>query len=125
MAIKPVLANANTCMMVSGAANAITEGDTKGLVWRFQAKATDWGPAMAQAMLSRGWKTVSILAQQNPFVIPMIEPAKKTFAAAGAKVLDTVIYNPHQPSYPAELQRLFGPTPSPQPPISLALPTDF
>jgi Periplasmic binding protein len=37
MAIKPVLVNANTCMMVSGAANAITDGDTKGLVWRFQA----------------------------------------------------------------------------------------
>ena len=76
MAIKNPLIQANTCMMVSGAANAITEGDTKGLVWRYQAKATDWGPGMAKAMLSRGWKNVSILAQQNPFVIPMIEPAK-------------------------------------------------
>src|SRR5262249_17898788 len=72
------------------------------------------GPAMAQAMLSRGWKTVSILAQQNPFVIPMIEPAKKTFAAAGTKVLDTVIYNPDQPSYRAERQRLFGTNPTPE-----------
>jgi branched-chain amino acid transport system substrate-binding protein len=114
MAIKPVLINANTCMMVSGAANAITDGDTKGLVWRFQAKATDWGPGMAQAMLSRGWKTVSILAQQNPFVIPMIEPAKKTFAAGGVKVLDTVVYNPDQPSYRAEVQRIFGANPAPE-----------
>jgi branched-chain amino acid transport system substrate-binding protein len=125
MAIKPVLISANTCMMVSGAANAITEGDTKGLVWRFQAKATDWGPAMAQAMLSRGWKTVSILAQQNPFVIPMIEPAKKTFAAGGAKVLDTVVYNPDQPSYRAEVQRIFGANPPPQAVMCLGLLTDF
>ena len=43
MAIKPVLVNANTCMMVSGAANAITEGDTKGLVWRFQARPPTGG----------------------------------------------------------------------------------
>ena len=41
--------------------------------------------------------TLAILAQQNPFVIPMIEPAKKVFAAGGVKVLDTVIYNPDQP----------------------------
>ena len=61
MAIKNVLIQANACMMVSGAANAITDGDTKGLVWRYQAKATDWGPAMAQAMISRKWKSISIL----------------------------------------------------------------
>jgi branched-chain amino acid transport system substrate-binding protein len=125
MAIKPVLINANICMMVSGAANAITEGDTKGLVWRFQAKATDWGPGMAKAMISRGWKTVSILAQQNPFVIPMIDPAKKQFAAAGVKVLDTVVYNPDQPSYRAEVQRVFGASPAPEAVMCLGLLTDF
>ena len=125
MAIKPVLINANICMMVSGAANAITEGDTKGLVWRFQAKATDWGPGMAKAMISRGWKTVSILAQQNPFVIPMIDPPKKQFAAAGVKVLDTVLYNPDQPSYRAGVQRIFGASPAPQAVMCLGLLTDF
>jgi branched-chain amino acid transport system substrate-binding protein len=125
MAIKPVLISAITCMMVSGAANAITDGDTKGLVWRYQAKATDWGPAMAKAMLSRNWKTVSILAQQNPFVFPMIEPAKKTFAEGGAKVLDTVIYNPDQPSYRAEVQRIFGARPTPEAVMCLGLLTDF
>lgn len=77
MAIKPVLIGSNTCMMVSGAANAITAGDTKGLVFRYQAKATNWGSGMAQAMVARKYKTISILAQQNAFVIPMIEPAKR------------------------------------------------
>lgn len=125
MAIKNVMIQSNTCMMVSGAANAITEGDTKGLVWRYQAKATDWGPGMAKAMLSRGWKNVSILAQQNPFVIPMIEPAKKTFAEAGGKVMDTVIYNPDQPSYRAEVQRVFGGARPPEAVMCLGLLTDF
>ena len=125
MAVKNVLIQANTCMMVSGAANAITDGDTRGLVWRYQAKATDWGPAMAQAMISRGWKSVSILAQQNPFVGPMIEPAKRTFAAAGVKTLDTVVYNPDQPSYRAEVQKIFGASPAPEAVMCLGLLTDF
>jgi branched-chain amino acid transport system substrate-binding protein len=125
MAIKNVLVQANTCMMVSGAANAITDGDTKGLVWRYQAKATDWGPGMARAMISRQWKTVSILAQQNPFVIPMIEPAKKEFEKAGMKVLDSVVYNPDQPSYRAEVQRIFGASPAPEAVMCLGLLTDF
>lgn len=125
MAIKNVLIQANCCMMVSGAANAITDGDTKGLVWRYQAKATDWGPGMAQAMLSRGWKKVSILAQQNAFVIPMIEPAKKVFEAAGGSVTDTVIYNPDQPSYRAEVQRIFGAANPPEAVMCLGLLTDF
>jgi branched-chain amino acid transport system substrate-binding protein len=125
MAVKNVLIQSNTCMMVSGAANAITEGDTKGLVWRYQAKATDWGPAMARAMISRGWKNISILAQQNPFVGPMIDPAKKTFAEAGGKVIDTVIYNPDQPSYRAEVQKIFGASPAPEAVMCLGLLTDF
>jgi branched-chain amino acid transport system substrate-binding protein len=125
MAIKPVLVGANTCMMVSGAANAITEGDTKGLVFRYQAKATNWGSGMAQAMVSRKYKTISILAQQNAFVIPMIEPAKKVFEKAGVKVLDTVIYNPDQPSYRAEVQRIFGANPAPDAVMCLGLLTDF
>lgn len=125
MAIKPVLINSNTCMMVSGAANAITEGDTKGLVWRYQAKATNWGAGMAQAMVERKYKTVSFLAQQNAFVAPMMEPAKKVFEKAGVKVLDTVIYNPDQPSYRAEVQRIFGRNPAPDAVMCLGLLTDF
>ena len=108
VAVRPVALQANACLMVSGAANAITEGDTKGLIWRFQAKATDWGPGMARAMVTRGWKNVSILAQQNAFVLPMIDPAKAEFAKSGGKVFDTVIYNPNQPSYRAEVQRVFN-----------------
>lgn len=125
MAIKNVLVQANCCMMVSGAANAITDGETKGLVWRYQAKATDWGPGMAKAMLSRGWRKVAILAQQNAFVIPMIEPAKKEFEKAGGKVIDTVVYNPDQPSYRAEVQRIFGAADPPEAVMCLGLLTDF
>jgi branched-chain amino acid transport system substrate-binding protein len=125
VAIKNVTIQAGACLMVSGAANAITEGDTKGLVWRFQAKATDWGPGMAKAMISRGWTKTSILAQQNAFVIPMIEPAKAEFQRAGGKVFDTVVYNPNQPSYRAEVQRIFNTKNGLDAVMCLGLLTDF
>jgi branched-subunit amino acid ABC-type transport system permease component len=78
-----------------------------------------------KAMISRKWKTVSILAQQNPFVIPMIEPAKKEFEKAGVKVLDSVVYNPDQPSYRAEVQRIFGASSAAEVGMCLGLLTDF
>jgi hypothetical protein len=55
----------------------------------------------------------------------MIEPAKKQFAASGVKVLDTVLYNPDQPSYRAEVQRIFGASPAPDAVMCLGLLTDF
>lgn len=125
VAIKNVTLAANACLMVSGAANAITEGDTRGLVWRYQAKATDWGPGMARAMISRGWTKTSILGQQNPFIIPMIEPAKTEFQKAGGKVFDTVIYNPGQPSYRAEVQKIFNSSNPLDAVMCLGLLTDF
>ena len=108
LAAKPILVAANKVMMVSAAANAITEGETKGLVWRFQAKSTQWGPAGAKVMHSLGLKSVALLAQQNAFVIAMIEPFKAEMAKLGGTVTQTVVYNPDQPSYRAEVEKVFG-----------------
>ena len=109
--------------MVSAAANAITEGETKGLVWRFQAKSTQWGPAGAKVMHSLGLKKVALLAQQNAFVVAMIEPFKAEMAKLGGAVTQTVVYNPDQPSYRAEVEKIFGP--EPEGVFCLSLLTDF
>ena len=50
LAAKPLILAANKVQMVSAAANGITDGDTKGLVYRFQAKSSQWGPAGAKVM---------------------------------------------------------------------------
>ncbi len=55
----------------------------------------------------------------------MIEPAKKEFAKSGGRVLDTVVYNPDQPSYRAEVQRIFGAARPPEAVMCLGLLTDF
>src|SRR5271156_5471325 len=123
LAAKPIILAANKVHMVSAAADAITEGDTKGLVWRFQAKSTQWGPAGAKVMASLGLKKVAVLAQQNPFVNAMIEPFKAEMAKLGGTVTQVVAYNPDQPSYRAEVEKAFGPEPDGV--FCLALLTDF
>jgi branched-chain amino acid transport system substrate-binding protein len=50
LATKPLIIAANKVQMVSSAADAITDGDTKGLVYRFQAKSSQWGPAGAKVV---------------------------------------------------------------------------
>lgn len=123
LAAKPIIIAANKVQMVSAAADAITDGDTKGLVWRFQAKSTQWGPAGAKVMANLGPKKVAVLAQQNPFVNAMIEPFKAEMAARGGTVTQVVAYNPDQPSYRAEVEKVFGP--EPEGVFCLSLLTDF
>jgi branched-chain amino acid transport system substrate-binding protein len=123
LAARPITLAANKVMMVSAAANAITEGETKGLVWRFQAKSTQWGPAGAKVMHDLGLGKVALLAQQNAFVIAMIEPFKAEMAKLGGTVTQTVLYNPDQPSYRAEVEKVFGPEPDGV--FCLSLLTDF
>lgn len=123
LATKPLILTANKVQMVSASANGITDGDTKGLVYRFQAKSSQWGPAGAKVMTSMNLKKVTILAQQNPFVISMIEPFKTEMTARGGIVTDVVLYNPDQASYRAEVEKAFGP--EPEGVFCLSLLTDF
>jgi len=123
LAAKPLILAANKVQMVSAAANGITDGDTKGLVYRFQAKSSQWGPAGAKVMAGMNLKKVTILAQQNPFVISMIEPFKAEMAKLGGQVTDVVLYNPDQASYRAEVEKAFGP--EPEGVFCLPLLTDF
>ncbi len=123
LAARPLILAADKVMMVSASADAITQGDTKGLVWRFQARSTQWGPAGAKVMQSIGAKRVAILAQQNPFVLAMIDPFKAEMARQGGTVTQTVLYNPDQSSYRAEVERAFGP--EPEAVFCLSLLTDF
>lgn len=123
LAAKPLILAANKVQMVSASANAITDGDTRGLVWRFQAKSTQWGPAGARVMAGLNLKKVTILAQQNPFVVAMIEPFKAEMAKLGGTVLDVIQYNPDQSFYRAEVEKAFGAEPDGV--FCLSLLTDF
>ncbi|SEU35737.1 ABC transporter substrate-binding protein [Stigmatella erecta] len=111
LAVKPIALQYNTALFVSCSANELTSGDTKGLIWRFQARATHWGTVIARSMLKQGIKTVSVLALQSPFVGSMVAPFEEHFRAHGGQILETVRYNPDQPSYRAEVEQVFSKQP--------------
>lgn len=111
MSSRPIVVQNKVVLMVSSAANAITEGDNQGYVWRFQMKATDWGIVISRAAIRLGFKTFGILGLQNAFVLPIMKVFEEQMKGAGRKVLDSLIYNPEQPSYRAEVERIFGKKP--------------
>jgi len=108
MASKQLILDADKVMMVSCAANDVTEQPHGGRIWRFQAKSSQWGPAGAKIMLGKGEKRVAILAQQNPFIISMLDSFKSEIERGGGEIIKEVIYNPDQPSYRAEVEQVFG-----------------
>lgn len=108
MSIKPITLERNLALLISGAADQITEGDNKGLVWRFQARGRDWGTVIARAMLKDGIRKVSMLGLQNPFTSGMVGPFVAEMKNGGGEVLDLTYYNPNQPSYRAEVEKVFG-----------------
>jgi branched-chain amino acid transport system substrate-binding protein len=112
MSSRPIAIQNKTVLMVSSAANAITEGDTQGYVWRFQMKATDWGIVISRATIDKlGFKSVGVMGLQNAFVLPIMKVFEERMKAAGRQVVDSLIYNPEQPSYRAEVERIFGKKP--------------
>ncbi len=111
MSSRPIVVQNKVVLMVSSAANAITEGDSQGYVWRFQMKATDWGIVISRAALRLGFKSVGILGLQNAFVLPIMKVFEEQMKAAGRQVVDALVYNPEQPSYRAEVERVFGKKP--------------
>jgi len=108
---RPIAIQNKVVLMVSSAANAITEGDTQGFVWRFQMKATDWGIVIGRAVQRLGYKTVGVMGLQNAFVLPIMKGVEEILKGAGRNVVDSLIYNPEQPSYRAEVERIFGKKP--------------
>ena len=111
MAIKPLAIERGVPILVGGSADEVTQGDNKGLVWRFQSNGRDWGKAFGNAATKDGHKTASVLALQTPFTLSLVQPFIKTFEASGGKILDVVYYSPGQPSYRAEVEKVFSKNP--------------
>lgn len=111
MSSRPIAIQNKVVLMVSSAADAITEGGSDGYVWRFQMKATDWGIVISRATEKLGFKTFGVMGLQNAFVLPIMRVFEQNMTKGGRKVLDSLIYNPEQPSYRAEVERIFGKKP--------------
>ena len=111
LAVRPLALEKNVVLTLLGAADEATEGDTKGLVWRFQAKASSWGAPAARAILNGGYKRIGLLQLQNPFVAGMIPAFATTIENGGAKIVSNVEFKPDQPSYRAEIEKVYAADP--------------
>ena len=92
MAIKPITLERGVPLLVSGSGDEVTQGDNKGLVYRFQARGSDWGPVFARAIHKAGGRRASVLALQTPFTLSLANPFAETFKAQGGEILDVVYY---------------------------------
>ncbi|MDQ2140965.1 ABC transporter substrate-binding protein [Alcaligenaceae bacterium B3P038] len=108
MAIKPLTIERGVPLLVGGSGDEVTQGDNKGLVYRFQARGADWGPTFARAIKQAGGKKASVLALQTPFTLSLANPFVETFKQGGGEILDVVYYNPNQASYRAEVEKVFS-----------------
>lgn len=111
LAVRPVALEKNVALLPVGSADELTEGDNKGLVWRFQTNGKNWGQAFANVAYKDGAKTASILVLQTPFTLSTVKPFAERFTQQGGKVLDTLYFNPNQPSYRAEVEKIFSKKP--------------
>lgn len=106
LAVKPIAIEKGVILTTNGSADEITQGDNKNLVWRFQTNGKDWGDAFGKAFVKDGVKTASVLVLQTPFTLSTIQPFKDTFTAGGGKVLEEIPFNPGQPSYRVEVDKI-------------------
>lgn len=111
LAVRPVALEKGVALLPNGSADELTQGDTKGLVWRFQTNGKGWGEAFANVAASDGAKTASILVLQTPFTLSTVQPFADRFKETGGQILDIVYFNPNQPSYRTEVEKIFGKNP--------------
>lgn len=106
LAVAPLAIQAGIVQMHTSGADAITNLDSKGLVWRFQPEARWTGAAIAAAAKVEGWKTAAAAARNDPSGVSTIESFTSAFEKNGGSVLEKVTYTPEQSSYSSDVRKL-------------------
>ena len=113
LAVIPLINDANIFLMNTSGAPALSvpPANAKGLSYRFQATNDRFGRAFAELCQKEGFKRPATMAFNNASGIGNTEGFKKAWEAKGGKVLEAVVYEPNQPSYRAELQKVLAAKP--------------
>jgi len=111
LAVRPLTLEKNVVLTTLASADEATEGNTRGLVWRFQARASDWGEPAARCILKGGYKKIGLLRLQNPFVNSVTSRFLQSIEERGGKVVSNVEFKPDQPSYRAEIEKVYAAEP--------------
>jgi branched-chain amino acid transport system substrate-binding protein len=113
LAVVPLTNDANMILMnTSGApALSIPPANAKGLSYRFQATNDRFGRAFAEIAVKEGYKRAATMAFNNASGIGNTEGFRKAWEAKGNKVVENVVYEPSQPTYRSELQKILAARP--------------
>jgi len=107
----PLTDAANIIQMNTSGAPAISNLDTKDLVWRYQATNDRFGQAFAEICKKNGYKRPATMAFNNASGLGNTQGFTKAWEAAGGKVVAHVTYEPNRPSYRSELQKILDAKP--------------
>jgi branched-chain amino acid transport system substrate-binding protein len=113
LATLPLANDANILFMnCSGApALSVPPANAKGLSYRFQATNDRFGRAFADIAEKEGFKRPATMAFNNASGIGNTEGFRKAWEKKGGKVVESVVYEPNQSTYRAELQKVLAAKP--------------
>ena len=113
LAVAPLTNDANIFLMNTSGAPALSvpPANAKGLLYRFQGTNDRWGRAYYQAALKEGFKRPATMALNNAAAISVTEGFQAAWEGAGNKLVEKVVYEPNQPSYRSELQKVLAAKP--------------
>lgn len=113
LAVVPLTNDANIILMNTSGAPALSvpPANAKGLSYRYQATNDRFGRAFAEIAAKEGFKRPATMAFNNASGIGNTEGFRKAWEAKGGKVVENVVYEPNQPTYRSELQRVLAANP--------------
>lgn len=106
LAVMPLTDAADAILMDTSGAPSISERNTKGFSWRFEATNDRYGRAFAQAAKNNGFERPATMAFNNASGLSNTQGFKEAWEAAGGKVVQSVVYEPNRPSYRSEVQKI-------------------
>ena len=113
LAVVPLTNDANIILMNTSGAPALSvpPANAKGLSYRFQATNDRFGRAFAEICEKEGFKRPATMAFNNASGIGNTEGFRKAWEGKGHKVVESVVYEPNQPTYRSELQKVLAANP--------------
>lgn len=113
LAVIPLTNDANIPLLHCSGAPALSgpPANAKGLGYRFQATNDQFGRAFAEICTREGFKRPATMAFNNASGIGNTEGFRKSWEKKGGKVFESVVYEPNQPSYRSELQKVLAAKP--------------
>lgn len=113
LAVAPLTNDADIFLFNTSGAPALSTppANAKGLLYRYQATNDRFGRAFAEIAVKEGFKRPATMAFNNASGIGNTTGFKRAWEAKGNQVVAEVVYEPNQPSYRAELQRVLAAKP--------------